>query len=106
MQAVVKIKKFFLKLLAYLPAPLPRSFEDFDKLYTNTIWLYDFPDHSSFKEAIARNIMHFNHTTTFKSKYYFSLAVKNEQARTVAFGILQELREAGKEKAISPSGQV
>lgn len=103
MQEVLqKIKKFIFKTLAYLPSPLPRSYQDFDKLYEKVIWIYDFPNHSSFKEAIARNIMHFSHTTTHKSKYFFSLAVKNEQARTVAFGILQELRSAEKaEKTLS-----
>lgn len=93
-----KLKKFCSKLKGFVPSKLPISAEEFEVFVSQIFSTYDIPDLPSYRHALASMIMHQGPLTHKVPHQFFYRSIKKAQANEVAFNIIQDIKNADKEK--------
>lgn len=88
-------------LRGFFPQRLPIGAKDFDDFCTQLFRVYNLPDHSSYRAAISKIILHFGPQTWRKSPYFFVISIRAGQAREVAWQFSEDLRAEEKRQAIA-----
>lgn len=87
-------------LLSYIPTPLPQSGQAMDLFIADILQLAKLPDNSSFRTAIATQIMHIGPTSARACKQSFIVALKKAIANQLAYEVIQR-EKASREQPVS-----
>lgn len=87
-----KVSKFFKRLYAFLPTPLPTGAQDFNTWASSVLTLYNFPDNDSTRGALAIMITQLKPTDAWKSKRHFGLSVHTAAAKEIAGNFYYEMK--------------
>jgi thiamine pyrophosphate-dependent acetolactate synthase large subunit-like protein len=87
------MKLLLLKLLSYLPRPLPVGKTEFHKWADRIILLSGkFADEDSMKYALASNIIHLDHKVGHIPDIYFIKVLRKAAANQVASAVFQDIK--------------
>src|SRR5271165_4231925 len=95
-----------------LPRALPIGAKAFDDYCTRVFRVWGFPDNPSYRNAIAKMILHFGPQTWRKAPYFFAISLRAGQAREVAWNFTEDARAEAKRQAdeakaaAQPKGEV
>lgn len=87
-------------LRGFFPQRLPIGAKAFDDFCTQLLRAYNLPDHSSYRAAIAKTILHFGPQTWRKAPYFFVICIRAGQARQVAWQFSEDARAEEKRQAL------
>lgn len=96
---MARLKKLILRVRGIFPSALPKGLSDFNIFAEDIFNTYDFPNHPSYRHAIATMIMHLHPLCHKKSKAFFARGIRKSQANEVAFEVLRILRDEEKKTA-------
>jgi hypothetical protein len=87
------MRKFLLRLMAYLPSKLPQGKAEFETWSDSIIETFGMPNNDSVKFALAVSILHLDSTSAYKPKIYFGKTLIKGAASQVAGAVMQDLKE-------------
>lgn len=87
-----KVSKFFQRLLAFIPSPLPLGVQDFNTWASGVLVLYNFPDNDSTRGALAVMITQLKPTEAYKPKRFFGLSLHTACAKEIAGNFYYDMK--------------
>lgn len=87
--------------LSYLPSSLPQSGQAMDIFIADVLELASLPDNSSFRTAIATQIMHIGPDSAKATKRSFIVALRKAVANQLAYEVIQR-EKASREPTEQP----
>lgn len=97
-----KISSFLVKnaykVCHLFPKKIPIGTKSFESLYQQIITTYDFPDNSSYKQAMATMVMHLGPTKDSIAPRFFVKSIRKSMANQIAYAVIEQCREAHKQE--------
>ncbi len=94
---VLRLKRLLRLFRSYFPSQLPQSGQGMDLFIADILDLAQLPDNSSFKTAIATQIMHVGPDSSRVAKRSFIIALQKAIANQLAYEIIQREKKASSE---------
>ena len=86
------------QLLSFIPRPLPKGRQEFEKWADEIIALSGLPNNASMKFTLAVNVLHLDSTTDKKPYRFFVKQLNKGAANQVVSVMIQELKEKQQEE--------
>lgn len=86
------MKRFLKRLRARFPERLPQGRQEFERWSDDILDLYNLPNNTSTKFALAVSILHAPATDAYKPKFYYGRLMMKGAANEVAGAVMQELK--------------
>lgn len=91
-----KLKQLINRVTSFLPIRLPAGTPQLDAFIKSILKTYNLPDKPSYYQAVATMIMHLPPTQHRASKRFFAKSIMKAMANEIAYGKIQEIRDAEK----------
>lgn len=93
------VTALFRRLKAHIPSALPRSKEAFNVWFEELTEVFNLPNGSDYKQAVATCIMHLPELQSHKSMAHFARAIRKSMANQIAYNVIDGIRKEDIAKA-------